>query len=180
MVVRRWCWSRSRQKPPPGPEWSNDEGTGIEDRVAAPEPEVSATLACEQFSRALDECTVEALRALTPQERALLRLRYVHQMQLEALRMRPEIYTAGEPIQPVYGITRRVQRAGKKLREATMAVLASRGYDALESTRLLQECEHVEAGMARKILEELSKGDLQIDPDAASNRAELNPPVGDS
>lgn len=180
VVVRRWCWNRSRQKPPPGPEWSSDEGTGVEERVAAPDPEVSTTVACDQFSAALDRSTVTALRALTPQERALLRLRYVHEMQLEALRHRPEIYTEGEPIQPVYGITRRVQRAGKKLREAVMAVMTGEGYDAGECARLLQECECVEAGMARKILEELSRGEVQIDAAPVSHASEDHPVRGET
>ncbi|MBM3463259.1 MAG: sigma-70 family RNA polymerase sigma factor [Armatimonadetes bacterium] len=156
VVVRRWCWRRSQQKPPPGPDWTDEEGMGMEERVAAPDPEVSETVACRAFGAALDECTVEALRGLSAQERALLRLRYVHQMPLEQLRMRPEIYGAGEPPQPVYGITRRVQRAGKKVREAAVGMLLERGYEQGDCERLLHECEGMEVALARKLIAELS------------------------
>lgn len=176
VVVRRWCWNRSRQKPPPGPEWTSDEGMGVEERLAAPDPEIAVQVACDQFATALDRCTVLALRALSPQERALLRLRYVHRLPLETLRLRPEIYAAGEPAQPVYGITRRVQRAGRRLRETVVAALSEQGFDPAECARLLQECEHVQAGMARRLLEELASGsELQIDGGGVSNKAEATP-----
>lgn len=169
VVVRRWCWRRSKKRPPPGPEWSSDDGVGVEERLPSPEPEVGAQVACQSFCAALDRCTVEALRALSPQERSLLRLRFVHQMPLETLRQRPEIYTPGEPMQPVYGITRRVQRAGRKVREAAVALLSAHGYDAADCVRLLQECEQVESAVARRLIEDLARDDLQIGADDDSH-----------
>jgi RNA polymerase sigma factor (sigma-70 family) len=151
VVVSRWLRDRARGQPPPVVRWTSDKGQHLVELAASPGAETPRPALCAEFSRALDRSTAAALQALGAEERHLLRLRLLEALPLEQVRLRLEIYRRGEPLQPVYGITRRVQRAARKLRQALHDELARRGYGPGDCQVLLAACEEVEARLAGRL-----------------------------
>jgi DNA-directed RNA polymerase specialized sigma24 family protein len=137
VVLKRWCWERNRRL-----EAIQRRREELRDEHDTPAAEPSVI--CEQFATAVDAATVDALAALEGTQRALLRLRLVLQMPLDEVRQRPEIYLEREAIQPVYGITRRVQRAARRLRDLVLEQLAARGWDETDFVELMSRCEAVD------------------------------------
>jgi DNA-directed RNA polymerase specialized sigma24 family protein len=165
VVVRHWCFERKAREVRPGPEWGDADSHEMLARLPAADVALDTKALCEEFGVAVEQTTVNALRALEPPERALLRLRLVHRMPLEETRLRPEIYMPGEEPQPLYGITRRVQRASRKVERMVLDELGRRGYAREEFRRLVDECAGA-AGQIAKIFSAELQNELQNEPPA--------------
>jgi RNA polymerase sigma factor (sigma-70 family) len=148
ILVKHWCYDRLRRRSAIGPEWGCSDPHDMLARTPAASTPTSDATACGAFSTDLDACTSEAMRSLPPPDRALLRLRFVHRMDLNELRQRPEIYTQGESALPIYGISRRVHRTARRLGQQIETLWRQRGYRLEDLKKLLVECEAVDMGSA--------------------------------
>jgi DNA-directed RNA polymerase specialized sigma24 family protein len=162
VVVKHWCWDRKARRKLPTVTTAAGDEPGADPLVqVADSSDTTREPMCAELRRQLTQCTELSLDCLTPQERNLLRLRLLHNMPLEQVRHRRDIYADGEPEQPVYGITRRVQRAARRIRDMTFRKLAERGYSMDDCAQLLVECEHITAEVVRKFMLELEHDHLQ-------------------